>query len=724
MGSSHDSPHNDPLRDDQPLSQSRDHSGNAPKVEFDFQSGEFDFSEDSPTTTSTPSNPTEDEFEFDSDGGEMFDDSELDLSSEILDSELESANSIDNDSELEAEVQARELDDASYVDTLESPSAVEDDESSVNLLDDNSDEDIGEMGFAIRDDLMIGESDSSFELETVDNILDPNDAHHPSPAVKTIARAWAEQRFNPTQETWESDDAFTADSLVPDDFDATDAESTEFSVDAPPFKEEQLPAETHADSQLLPGDSQLPDSTPSPESPELRLGQPSGLISKLMTWIKRDSGETESAEKRIAEITDRVDQQRNSPLEPRDEFSRVAPGQESLAPTMQSPTIDLTTSTTEQISPPEIPNDSELVDPTVEPIENPPQPAGAKPESPGKDEVFNLERPSSIAAAEAEAREGASSAEFDFSKDVVFESEPDHPGANSANADPGIAESAPEQPDPGPSARDTLVPEIDPVSESGDKPRSPPFTEFASATPPLSASDTVREPNVELNTSEFDKERFSLLQSQIDELERENELLNNSLKAATEDADRAGILSAKVSAIESDLDQSRTRESTLKSTVDDLRSELETTQLQLEGKISVEEHGDLKRQFDESSEANQSLTLQLDQAKSDLEKQLSDIDELTARLNGALEEVADLSQKVADAAAPSNQTRPDQLVDANSDPELDLLAKVDPDFLKRFELRLKKEHKKRRAAERHLEQAEKQRDEIAKQLRDALKKQP
>ncbi len=300
------------------------------------------------------------------------------------------------------------------------------------------------------------------------------------------------------------------------------------------------------------------------------------------------------------------------------------------------------------------------------------------------EENFNLNRPSSIAASNADSQNFFnddsgldSNLTIEVALDEIEDSSAIESGLDLPNSSsPKDTLSAPDlfhtPPHFGVAANSGntahRVPEINPVQRDPEDGGLDQPVEFKSGKAP-SAADTIRDEGFSIVEPEFEKERFSILQSQIDELERENELLNSSLMSARIESER--------------LHESEKQNLKLEARLNSLNRDLEQAQ-------TIEQARDeLQKRLDAATDEKESLLRDLERATSQL-------------LNQPLAEGNAESAKPVSSAANSTKEPTTR----------------DPEFYKRFELRLKKEYKKRKQAERELEQAEAHRNELSKSLRE------
>ena len=135
----------------------------------------------------------------------------------------------------------------------------------------------------------------------------------------------------------------------------------------------------------------------------------------------------------------------------------------------------------------------------------------------------------------------------------------------------------------------------------------------------------------------------------------------------------------------------------LKSQLDELQSKLAT--VESEKVVAASELENLKSQLDANLSEKAGLLGELEEAKQALEESKS-------QGGGGLAAAAGVAGLVAGAASTA-----DEVSEAEK-------QAADPDLLDRFEKRLKKEYRKRKEAEQFLAEAEEQRNEIARALRE------
>lgn len=685
----------------------------------------------------------EDDFDIDSDGDDLVDDSgfQLEIHGIVTSSQPEVSN--DNEVKWEAEAQkAVDRQDSSVEVVTRSPKwIVGDEQVDTDFANDDSD---------LEEHALVEATDSSFSLECLDH-GDDDSADENSQMI----------------------DSVSPDSVVPDDFDAEDFNEPDF--DDPDFQNEFESAGLPGAIQSRPTDADGLASHAGSDASEInaalnplsargadgmdnaaetdligqtnKLGQDFGLdevgqsgasekmtpsasgsvFSRLFGWLKSSPSRDASAGERAGGGQNPSDASRVRPIEKNNE---LASSDDSGFDFAEASTVDMTAIPTEQVS--ILENDLHLND---LPVEN----------------VFNLDRPSSIAALAAEAREfhdEVSNEEFSLSQ-VEFEegqsrlsdssnadrSKEGEPASNetvAANAGVDVddlpAESSDivnEQFKTGGSAADTLIDsdprqmnsphslDSDSASKSADDGKrwgestGTEFEESDDEPRKVSASDTIRERGDSFPDPAFEKERFAILQSQIDELERENKLLNCSLLTASGEAEKVDTLSIQLREVSQALDVANQENGQLESKLASMEQDLAKAKL---AELKLAELKEQEGQIAELQNHLDTVTTQNGHLKRELE-------ELSAKLAPSSSENIDAGDPVEPIAADKTavgSTHDSGVLAANAQNQLE---QTDPEFLKRFELRLKQEYKKRKQAQRELEQAETQRNEIAKALR-------
>jgi hypothetical protein len=529
---------------------------------------------------------------------------------------------------------------------------------------------------------------------------------------------------------------FTADSIVPDDFD--DFDDLDFENSDQPTDVQSADAGNHREAgnkqgrnaaeMTSPGVDPVrvdpaakPQSTNEPAIGSTESADRKGAASDRRSVFSRFRGWFKSTKPKQADDKPPVENvAKDSVPEPAASIETFNEFSESIGEDFnfgQSSTIDIASTPTEEVSRLDAGtyfDNLKTVTPgepvwdalTTEPVQNSGNvdPAAA---------VFNLDQPSSTpanATENQEQSESESAEEFDYSTDAVLDHEievlsktrtdnsmtrepdasppitqspaetekgdfdPTKPTATDTLYDPDLRYSLQnELPDPGFAHSDAMVPEDGEFPDEATLEISDP-----SSPKPLfpSAADTIREVGPLAIDPALQNERFSTLQSQIDELERENQLLNNSLLAANKELERIEPLKAETIRLGQRCDVSQKKHVELESQLESLKRELELSQVKTTEAI---------QQFNDQSNQRE---------------------ELQTRLDGLVIENQSLAEELETA----------RLELADRPPADHPLAVTDPEFQRRFELRLKQEYKKRRQAERELAQAEEQRNELAKVL--------